>query len=58
MRDFAAERRMELWMLEEAYYRGRYGYVEYGEEEAKVCVRTAEEVLRLVERVEKLVEEA
>ena len=44
MRDFAAERRRELWMLEEAYYRGRYGYVEYGEEEAKVCVRTAEEV--------------
>lgn len=53
---FAAGQRRRLWMLEEAYYRGRYGYVEYGREEAEECVNTAESILAVLEEVRRRAE--
>ncbi len=49
--NFVMEFRKDLWALEEAYYRGRYGFVEYDAEEAKRCIRIAEKLLKLLEEV-------
>ena len=48
---FALARRKQLWMLEEAYYRGRYGLVEYVRSEAETCIRVARELLELLSGV-------
>ncbi len=52
--DFASKMRKDLWFLEESYYRGRYGYVEYEREDAETCIRAAEGVLNLIEEVRSL----
>ena len=48
---FAMKQRRRLWMLEEAYYRGRYGYIEYSRGEAEDCIHAAESLLALLEEV-------
>ncbi len=51
--EFAQRFRRSLWLLSESYYKARYGYVEYGEAEARECVEAAREVEKLVEKVER-----
>ncbi|MET1102241.1 MAG: hypothetical protein ABWW69_07195 [Pyrodictiaceae archaeon] len=42
-------------MLEESYIMARYGAITYGEKQARLCVRTAEEALEVLARVEERV---
>ena len=51
MAGFARERRRDVWLLSDAYYRGRYGQVDYTAEEAARCIEAAEALMRLVEGV-------
>ena len=47
----ARAHRQGLWLLEDAYYRGRYGLEEYTQGEAALCLEAARAVLGLVEEV-------
>ena len=55
--DFARERRRGVWLLSDAYYRGRYGYIDYSRGEAEECIAVAEEVMRLVEEARRALRE-
>ena len=48
--------RRNIWFLEESYSQGRYGYVEYTENDGRECVDTAENLIRRLEEVERLVQ--
>ncbi len=50
---FVAENRDALDLLEESYIMARYGAVEYGERQARVCVETAERALGVLREVER-----
>ena len=52
---FTSSSRRSVWFLEESYYRGRYGYVEYSEEDGRECIDTAEKLIDLLRRVEEIV---
>jgi HEPN domain-containing protein len=45
---FAQSHRRLLWLLADAYYGGRCGYIDYSESEARECVKTARELLDLL----------
>lgn len=45
--DFASRERRRLWLLSDAYYRGRYGAAPYTREDALDCIEAARGVLRL-----------
>ncbi len=48
--DFAKKRRKDIWLLNDAYYRGRYGYIDYSGEEAEKCIEAAKEVIEFIEK--------
>ena len=53
---FAQEQRRRIWLLSDAYYRGRYGLVDYERGEAEECVGTAARILELVRGVREALE--
>ena len=53
--NFTSSFRRSIWFLEESYFRGRYGYVEYSEGDGRECVETAEKLINLLRRVEEVV---
>ncbi len=53
--NFISTHRRSVWFLEESYYRGRYGYVEYAEDDGRECIDTAEKLINLLRRVEEVV---
>ncbi len=53
--NFTSSFRRSVWFLEESYYRGRYGYVEYSKEDGRECIDTAEKLINLLRRVEEVV---
>ncbi len=55
--NFTSTHRRGVWFLEESYYRGRYGYVEYTEDDGRECIDTAEKLISLLRMVEGLSQE-
>jgi len=47
----AQEYRPIIWLLEEAYYKGRYGDIDYSERDARDCIEEARRLLGLAERL-------
>ena len=52
---FVAEHRDELDLLEESYIMARYGAIEYGEAQARLCVETARRALGVLRELEERV---
>ncbi len=55
LRDFAAAKRWQLLLLEDAYTEGRYGLPGYAKDEAQEGVDTAKALLQILESVESTV---
>jgi HEPN domain-containing protein len=49
--EFVQSRRRQLWLLSDSYYRARYGYIDYDEDDAKNCVKAARELLKLLAEI-------
>lgn len=45
--------RSQLDLLEESYIMARYGFLEYGEKQGRLCLETAERILEVLMEVEK-----
>ncbi len=53
--DLSSSMRRQIWFLEESYFLGRYGLVDYSEEDGKECVESAEAIIKLMKKVERVV---
>lgn len=53
--DLSSSMRRQIWFLDESYFMGRYGPVDYDQRDGRECVETAEAIIELVDKVERVV---